>query len=192
MNTKGNLTLGLLAIGMLQAVPVLAADLSALPPAQTQNGITYITGGVGQPESTAMKAAAGRYDVMLTFAERSGAFLADVPVNIMDRRGNTVLNIVSGPILLADLPSGKYTVRAEVNGVPMVKTIDVASRRHRDVAYTWPNGIDDSRAEFSAFETRPLGKSPSEPEPKAMYLEPNWNHSENWAGDNSELWHSGP
>lgn len=29
----------------------MAADASAVPPTQTQNGVTYVTGGVGQPES---------------------------------------------------------------------------------------------------------------------------------------------
>ncbi len=119
MKNKGNFVLSLLAIGMLQAIPALAADPSALPPAQTQNGITYVTGGIGETESNAMKAAAGHYDLMLTFAERSGAYLADVKVNIADRSGDSVLDLVSGPILLVDLPAGRYTVRADVEGKPI-------------------------------------------------------------------------
>jgi hypothetical protein len=158
VNTKGCFTLGLLATALFQAFPVLAADLSALPPAQTQGNITYITGGVGQPESTAMKAAAGRYDLALMFANRSREFLADVKVDITDSRGTRVLDITSGPILLVDLPDGRYTVHADVAGSPIVKHINVRGRHHQQVAYVWPNGIDE-RAEFAAFETRPMEPS---------------------------------
>jgi hypothetical protein len=162
MTTNGNFIRTFIAVGMLQALSAFAADLSALPPAQTQNGITYITGGVGQPESTAMKAEGGRHDLMLTFANRRGEFLADVKVNIANRQGETVLDIVSGPILLVDLPSGRYTVRADVNGDLLARTIDVGGRHHKQVAYSWPNDVDQ-RTEFAAFETRPLGSSPFMP-----------------------------
>jgi hypothetical protein len=162
MIAKSNLIRTFIAVGMLQALSAFAADLSALPPAQTQNGITYITGGVGKPESTAMKAEGGRHDLMLMFANRRSEFLANVKVSIADRNHETVLDIVSGPILLVDLPAGRYTVRADVDGTLLTKTIDVSGRQHKQVAYVWPNEADQP-TEFAAFETRPLGESPSTP-----------------------------
>ena len=142
MSTINKFTLSLLAISLVQAVPTLAADLSALPATQTQNGITYVTGGIGDSEAAAMKAAAKNYDLMLTFAERRGDYLADVKVNIKDLKGGTVLDIVSAPILLVNLPSGRYTIRAEEYGKPVVKTIDVTSRHHEQFVYVWPDDID--------------------------------------------------
>jgi hypothetical protein len=56
------------------------------PAAQTQNGITFVTGGIGKPEAAAMKAAAGHYDLMITFADRSGDYVADVDVKIQDAK----------------------------------------------------------------------------------------------------------
>jgi hypothetical protein len=162
MITKCNVIRTFMAVGLLQALSAFAADLSALPPAQTQNGITYITGGVGKPESTAMKAEGGRHDLMLIFANRRSEFLANVKVSIADRNHETVLDIVSGPILLVDLPAGRYTVRADVDGTLLTKTIDVSGRQHKQVAYVWPNEADQP-TEFAAFETRPLGSSPSMP-----------------------------
>jgi hypothetical protein len=169
MITKCNLIRTFMAVGLLQALSAFAADLSALPPAQTQNGITYITGGVGKPESTAMKAEGGRHDLMLTFANRRSEFLANVKVNIANRQGETVLDIVSGPILLVDLPSGRYTVRADMDGYLLARTIDVGGRGHKEVAYVWPNEADQP-TEFAAFETRPLGSSPSMPEASSPSL----------------------
>ena len=144
MNTINKFTLSLLAISLVQAVPALAVDPSALPATQTQNGITYVTGGIGDPEAAAMKAAAKNYNLMLTFAERRGDYLADVKVDIKDVKGNTILDIVSGPILLVNLPSGRYTIQAEEYDKPMVKTVDVTSRHHEQFVYAWPNDIDEN------------------------------------------------
>jgi len=171
MNTKGLFTLSLLAVAMLQAAPVLAADLSALPPAQTQGNITYITGGVGQPESTAMKAAAGRHDLALMFATRSREFLADVKVDITNSRGSRVLDITSGPILLVDLPNGRYTVHADVGGSPLVRHVDIRGGHHEQLAYVWPNGVGE-RGEFAAFESKPMEPTlmlPARPQDNTQY-----------------------
>jgi len=160
MKTLGLISLSLLAVAMSQAVVAATADTGALPPAHTQGDVTYITGGVGQPESAAMKAAAGRYDLALMFANRSREFYADVKVDITDSRGNQVLDITSGPILLANLPDGTYRVRAEVGGVPRVQTVNVRGSHHQQLAYVWPNDIVQ-RSEFAAFEARPMTPMPT-------------------------------
>ena len=55
-----------------------AAALAAQTP-QQQNGITYINGGVGEEEQSAMKAQRADYNLLLTFASKqSGAYRSDV------------------------------------------------------------------------------------------------------------------
>jgi hypothetical protein len=154
MTKKVYSTLSLLATAMFVTISALAGDLSTyLPPTQTHGSITYITGGVGQPESTAMKAAAGRYDLALTFANRKGEFLDHIKVYVIDKRGNRLLDIWSGPILLANLPDGSYTIYADMDGSPLVKHVNVSARHHEQVVYTWPVGVD--RVEFAGFEIKP-------------------------------------
>ncbi|MDG4562517.1 MAG: hypothetical protein P9E88_14610 [Candidatus Competibacter sp.] len=117
---------------------------AGLPAAQSQNGITFVTGGIGKPEANAMKAAAKRYDLMLVFADRGGHYLADVNVKIKDTKGNTVLDIVSDPILLADLPAGRYTVQADADGKLLVKTVSLTGktgRRPAEIVYHWPHDL---------------------------------------------------
>jgi hypothetical protein len=137
MKSTGYTSVGLITLFLLHATPTLAVDMSALPPAQTANGITYLSGGVGEPESTAMKEAGSRYDLMMTFARPDGAFLADVKVEVTDNQGNQLLDIVSGPILLMDLPDGSYTITAAHDGDKQVRNVDVGSD-HSRLAYTWP------------------------------------------------------
>lgn len=154
MIKKFLITSSLVAAAMFPVTPVLAADLSAyLPPAQTQGGVTYITGGVGQPESTAMKDAAGRYDLSFMFANSKREFLNDIKVDILDNGGHRVLDIWSGPILLVNLPDGRYTVHADMDGSPLVKHVTVSGRHHKQMAFTWPVGAD--RVEFAGFEIKP-------------------------------------
>ncbi|OWW21011.1 hypothetical protein [Noviherbaspirillum denitrificans] len=114
----------------------------------TQDNTTYMCGGVGEEESTFMKQRAKDYDLMLTFATRSGAYLADVDVDIRDAAGNTVLQIAcDSPILLVDLPKGgTYKVRAETAGYALNKTVRVAGgRQHaQHVAssiLSWPQQV---------------------------------------------------
>ena len=114
-----------------------------LPAAQTQNGVTFVTGGIGKPEATAMKAAAKRYDLMLVFADRGGHYLADVNVKIKDSQGNTVLDVVSDPILLANLPSGRYTLQADAQGKKQVKTIHLTHRHSAQLVNYWPTRSEE-------------------------------------------------
>ena len=128
-----------------------ASNMSGLPQPVTQDDVTYLCGGVGAEESAFMKQEARSYDLMLTFAARNGAYLADVDVDIKDARGNDVLQTAcDAPILLVDLPrSGTYRVRAEAAGYELNKTIRVnAGKRTRPhvaaAVMSWPQQAAES------------------------------------------------
>ena len=119
----------------------------------TQDDVTYLCGGVGEDESSYMKKEAKGYDLMLTFATRRGAYLADVDVDIRDAAGNTVLQLAcDSPILLVDLPKGgTYKVRAETAGYTLNQTVKVAGGRKQapTVASTilsWPQQVAEAGA----------------------------------------------
>jgi hypothetical protein len=154
----------LMALGMLQATPTLAGEDGYLPPTETQNGITYVTGGFGADESSAMKEAAGNYDLVLTFADRDGSYVAEVNVQIIDRDGQPVLDTVSGPLLLASLPPGEYRVRADYGGLSRWQTVRVGGERQSRLVFTWPSEVGREQAigggaefgAFDAYEPRPV------------------------------------
>lgn len=109
--------------------------------AQTENGITFLCGGVGSNEAIAMKQAASEFDLMLTFAASNGAYLADVNVDLADARGQPILNTnCGGPIMLVDFPEGgKYRIRAEADGHTVTRTAQVSNRgKVKSVAMQWP------------------------------------------------------
>ena len=113
----------------------------ALPPEQQAGPVAYISGGIGESEVAAMKAAEGRYPLSLLFVQNEagrGAYLADVGVEIRDSRGNKVLATTSqGPFLLARLPAGRYTVVASHDQVRRTQQVTVADPGHQRIVFSW-------------------------------------------------------
>lgn len=129
---------------LLTAGSALAAEV--LPPERQAGTISYRSGGVGQDESAAMKAAAARYPLALTFTARIGrrdAYIAGVKVHIAAADGGTVLEVTSdGPFLLVDLPAGSYKVTAENDGVARSRNVQIKAGAHSAMVFGW---IDNSQ-----------------------------------------------
>jgi len=124
------------------------ADTPASLEPQKVGSVTYLCGGVGLGEQQAIKAQAGKYDLMLTFAASNGAYLADVDVEIRSTRkgGDVVLSAkCEGPIMLVDLPgAGTWRVTAQVNGQARQRTVSTASGRVARAVFTWPADASSS------------------------------------------------
>lgn len=113
-----------------------------------RNDITYLCGGIGDEEVAYMKSEASSYDLMLTFAARDGAYLADVNVDIADGKGMTVLRArCDSPLMLVDLPrAGNYRIRADAGGHVIRRSVKVTAGRktgqHLATAVlTWPQQV---------------------------------------------------
>jgi len=101
-----------------------------------------MSGGIGKDQADAMRAIASRYNARLIMAEArkpSAAFLAAVPVTISDSKGRVILRIqTDGPFLFLHLPPGRYSVRAEVAGQVLSKSLQVKSKGAQQIALIWP------------------------------------------------------
>lgn len=116
-------------------------DVNRLPEVKTQNGINYLSGGVGLDEAQAVESAAADYSLMLTFAiQKSGDYLAYVNVKIADKSGETVLDTVAdGPMLLVQLPPGQYKISAVSNDRQVIKTVHISGNRTTRETLYWPD-----------------------------------------------------
>lgn len=105
----------------------------------TENGITYVSGGIGEGQAQAMMGMRKDYNLQLTFAIKgTGEYLADVKVNIQDAKGKEILETVSaGPLFYAKLPHGRYKVTAEFNGKPLAKSTNIKAGSARDLYFYW-------------------------------------------------------
>lgn len=83
----------------------------------TQQGFPYLSGGVSSNERQIMEGLGKDYNVKITFAERGGAYLADVSLIITGTKGTEIVAATAnGPWFFIQLPPGRYTVKATFNG----------------------------------------------------------------------------
>jgi hypothetical protein len=107
----------------------------------TENGITFLCGGVGLDEADRMKHEARNYDLVLTFAAGNGSYLADINVDVADARGQSLLKTTcDAPMMLMNLPkSGNYRIRAESGGHSLTRVVRVRDmQKGKAVTMVWP------------------------------------------------------
>lgn len=139
MKFPNKLGMLLLSSSLLFSGACLADDTAAGMTAMTQNGISYVSGGIGEAQQQALKAMRKDYNLWLTFAiEKSGEYLADVKVRIQDAKGKKVLETVSpGPLFYAKLPQGKYRITAESHETPLSKSTSIGKTGAKELYFYW-------------------------------------------------------
>jgi hypothetical protein len=121
-----------------------AAALAAPAQPQQQNGVSYISGGVGQDEQNAMRALRSDYNLRLTFAtKQTGAYRSDVQLDIVDAKGNSVLSVAStGPMVFVRLPAGVYRISASAEGKTFKRSVKVGAGA-KEMTLHWENDSPD-------------------------------------------------
>lgn len=117
----------------------------AAPTPQQQNGITYVNGGVGQEEQSAMRAQRSDYNLQLTFAtNQTGAYRSDVQLDITDAKGNNLVSAANtGPMFFAKLPPGTYHISAAAEGKTFKRTVKIGARGGKEMVLHWENDSPD-------------------------------------------------
>jgi len=125
---------------LFNAMLVLIALLGAAPVVQgAQSAISFVSGGVGENSMAALKAREKEFNLKLVFTLNEGNYLADVGVRITDAAGKPVIeHVTDGPIFMARLPSGAYTVQASYNGRAQTRKLSVGERL-QTVYMRWPS-----------------------------------------------------
>ena len=141
MKSTGKLLIGAMALGLSLPAAAATTTQSALPQPKTENGIVYISGGIGATEAAAMKEEAKDYPLSMVFsADKDNEYLADIRVTIKDKAGKEVLNTVSdGPIMLVKLPAGEYKVAADAKGKALHRTVRIFAKGERQLNFHWPH-----------------------------------------------------
>lgn len=95
------------------AGPALALDSGTTP-----HGARYASGGVSDAEQRELQSQRDQYSLwVVTAARRSGLYLADARVRIVDAQQRVVFDgALAGPWLMIDLPLGRYTIVASRQG----------------------------------------------------------------------------
>jgi hypothetical protein len=106
---------------------------------KTSNGIEYVSGGVGEDALAQLNERAKDYNLKLVFTLNEGNYLADVDVAVKDSSGRTVVqDLAEGPIFMAKLPAGQYTVAATYEGRTTTRKLKVG-KALRTEYLRWPS-----------------------------------------------------
>ncbi|HTS20976.1 MAG TPA: carboxypeptidase regulatory-like domain-containing protein [Casimicrobiaceae bacterium] len=129
-----------LAATLAVAAPGVAAAADDVPPVHNSGSVSYVSGGISSEQQAAMERDWGGYPLELRFLAGGQASWEPsyVPVTIKDHAGNVVLDASSyGPLMLAKLPDGEYTVSARYAGRTETLEADVENGKHTMLAFDW-------------------------------------------------------
>ncbi len=134
-------SLGVAVIGLALAVPA-TGTVSQLPPAEHAGPVTFVSGGADANQADAMHRATASYPLELDFLWGRGAKetqIGNVEWSIQNAAGRTLADARStGPMVLASLPDGRYTVTATYDGKALTRDVTVRKGKHDQVLLEWP------------------------------------------------------
>jgi len=103
---------------------------------ETEGGISYITGGVGDEELAAIKEQEANFNTRLLIRAKNGEYMGGVDVRFFDSNNVEILHVEnSGPYLYANLPLGVYNVELKSVKNELRKAKIKVLAKPRDKAY---------------------------------------------------------
>lgn len=111
------------------------------------HGTSYLTGGIGLDERHYIDAKKSHFNLRIEMARIDGSYLGEGYTQIVDRRGRIMLEAkFDGPILLADLPAGKYKVYTIFHGKVKRSQVTVPKKGQKRLVTHWRTGERDIRS----------------------------------------------
>jgi hypothetical protein len=126
----------LLLAGVLAVAGPAAAQLVLQ---QGAEGVRYASGGIGESERDELVLMLPDYNLKLVAAaQKSGAFISDVRLAVLDARGAKVLETtLDGPWLVARIPPGRYTLELAHGGATQKRAVTIPAQGRRVEYVYW-------------------------------------------------------
>jgi len=104
----------------------------------TVGNVTYLTGGIGEEERNQIQMSKKDYNLYIMSSSKDGAFTGATQLSITDIHGANVLTVAdAGPLFLAKLPPGTYTINAAAQGETKKQKITVGSKGAATINFNW-------------------------------------------------------
>jgi hypothetical protein len=100
--------------------------------------VPHVSGGVGSDEREELGTKERDYNLKVITARSSGDYLSGVVIVIESAAGERMLETtMAGPILLAKLPPGSYTIKATADAQTLTQTVTIQAQGLKHVAFRW-------------------------------------------------------
>jgi predicted RNA-binding protein YlxR (DUF448 family) len=131
------------ALGLLTTLSLLFGGIAhaQIPPTQHANGISYITGGVGEDESSAIVAESKQWPLFLELSQLEngrGVWIFGAKIKILNAKQQAIFEAqADGPYMLINLDAGDYSIEASYQGVIQKRAISVKANTPQKISLFW-------------------------------------------------------
>lgn len=117
-------------------------SLAQIPETQYSQGISYITGGVGEGETVAILAEAKQWPLLLEMSQIEngrGVWIFGATIKIMSAAKKQIVfdAQADGPYMLVNLAPGDYTIEATYEGVMQKRVLSIKADSSQKIALFW-------------------------------------------------------
>jgi hypothetical protein len=115
--------------------------LAQIPQTQYSQGISYITGGVGEGETTAILAEAKQWPLTLELSQLEngrGVWIFGANIKIVNAKKQAISDAVAdGPYMLINLVPGDYVIEASYQGVAQTRALSIKADAVQKMNLFW-------------------------------------------------------
>ena len=125
----------------IQLLAMSSWALSQIPETQHSQGISYITGGVGEGETVAILAEAKQWPLLLEMSQIEngrGVWIFGATIKIIDSKKQVIFDAqADGPYMLINLVPGDYVIDAAYQGVPQKRVLSIKPDSSQKISLFW-------------------------------------------------------
>ena len=115
--------------------------LAQIPETQYSQGISYITGGVGEGETVAILADAKQWPLLLEMSQIEngrGVWIFGATIKILNIAKQTIFDAqADGPYMLINLLQGEYSIEATYQGVVQRRVLSIKANSPQKISLFW-------------------------------------------------------
>ncbi|MBU3540047.1 carboxypeptidase-like regulatory domain-containing protein [Polynucleobacter sp. UB-Tiil-W10] len=115
--------------------------LAQIPETQYSQGISYITGGVGEGETVAVLADAKQWPLLLEMSQIEngrGVWIFGASIKILNNAKQTIFDAqADGPYMLINLLQGEYSIEATYQGVVQRRVLSIKANSPQKISLFW-------------------------------------------------------
>ena len=112
-----------------------------IPDTQHSQGISYITGGVGEGETVAILAEAKQWPLLLELSQIEsgrGVWIFGAKIKMIDAKKKVIFDAqADGPYMLINLEAGEYSIEASYQGVEQKRAISIKTGSPQKISLFW-------------------------------------------------------
>ena len=134
---KSLLKFFLFAVGAV----IFSVGHAQIPDTQHSQGVSYISGGVGEEESQAILAEAKQWPLLLELSQLEngrGVWIFGAKIKILNSQNQVIFDSqADGPYILINLAVGQYQIEASYLGVTQKRSVNVQASAPQKLAIFW-------------------------------------------------------